>query len=170
MREIFQRPWFLSLRLPQQEMIRLSVLLFEREDSSKVSLSDYSFVIFPMAKAYEGFLKQYLYDLELITERTFQGRRFRIGRALNPDVRESQRDEFWLYDDLEHMCGGQLADTLWQTWLTCRNQVFHYFPDRQLTFNLETAGEYIGLIADSIESAHLCQLELEGNQKSSTST
>lgn len=162
MRDFLESDWFRALRPHQQELFRLSVMLHEREERSQTSFSDYGFVVFPGAKAYEGFLKQYLYDLELITERTFNGRRFRIGRAINPDVRIEQRDEFWLYDDIEHMCGSELAQTLWDTWLTCRNQVFHYFPDRKVTINLETAGEYITLIGTSIEAAHQCQIDLEG--------
>ncbi|MEX0895874.1 MAG: hypothetical protein WDZ94_02955 [Patescibacteria group bacterium] len=161
MREVFSKPWFKYLRKPQQELVRLSVLLYERERRSTVVLSDYSFVIFPMSKAYEGFLKQYLYDCELIDERTYHSRRFRIGRAINPDVRENQRDEYWLYDDLVHMCGKPLAQQLWQTWLTCRNRVFHYFPNRKLLFSFEIATEYVQLITETMQDAHTCQLELE---------
>lgn len=165
MRKMFSEPWFASLRKPQQELIRLSVHLYEREVKSTVTLSDYSFIIFPMAKGYEGFLKQYLFDLELITEATFNGRRFRIGRALNPDVHEDQRDKYWLFDDVEQRCGREVAQSLWQTWLTCRNRVFHYFPDRKLLFSLETAEEYLQLISESMILAHQCQLELDSHQK-----
>lgn len=161
MRDIISKPWFKQLRKPQQELVRVSILLYEREVRSTVTLSDYSFMIFPMAKAYEGFLKQYLFDCELIDEKTYHSRRFRIGRAINPDVRENQRDELWLYDDLVHLCGQQVAAQLWETWLTCRNRVFHYFPNRKLLFSLDIATEYLELISNTIEDAYACQLEIE---------
>ena len=52
---------------------------------------DYSFVVFPTAKAYEGFLKKMFFDLGFITEEDYRGKRFRIGKALNPFLEKNLR-------------------------------------------------------------------------------
>lgn len=167
-------PWFSQLEESQRELIKLSYFLYQREAglgggmansalAGRVNrgLYDYSFVIFPVAKAYEGFLKQYLYDLQLIDERTFEGKKFRIGRAMNPDIRESQQDEFWLYDDLELFCGRQTAHVLWQTWLQCRNRVVHFFPKDEHRISLPQAKERIEMVVETIDTAFQCKAELK---------
>ncbi len=122
-------------------------------------ISDYAFIVFPIAKAYEGFLKEFLYALELIDQRTFEGKRFRIGRALNPDINENQRDEWWLYDDVSRLCGDALASTLWNAWLECRNRVFHYYPMTVTALSLTQAHACIVELSQAIESAVACQTE-----------
>lgn len=154
-------PWFFKLDPYQQDLVRLSVYLFEKEKDSKELLSDYSFVVFPFAKAYEGFLKQYLFDLQLIDQATFESKRFRIGRVINPDVHENQKDEIWLYDNLERVCSKDLAQLLWQTWLTCRNKVFHYFPKEAKPLTLEQAGKHLEMISDAMTRALECHIELQ---------
>lgn len=157
-------PWFSNLAPSQQKLVELTYFLYEREaknHSEQTKLYDYSFVIFPLAKAYEGFLKQYLYDLQLIDQRTFEGKRFRIGRALNPDIRQSQRDEYWIYDDIELMCGKQVAHVLWQTWLQCRNRVVHFFPKDEHKITLHQAKERIVMVMETMDEAFACKVELD---------
>lgn len=166
MYSISQRPWFSQLPKDQQELIELSIVLYEREQKMDVTLTDYSFIIFPFAKAYEGFLKQYLYDLQLISQKTFEGKRFRIGRALNPDIRDNQRDEFWLFDDVSRMCGEQLARALWETWLECRNRTFHYFPSRNVRLNLTAVASQLQLLDETITNAHQCKIDIQAQDNS----
>lgn len=157
-RTITQRAWYSFLPADQQELIELSFSLYEREKSLHSSLIDCSFIVFPMAKAYEGFLKLYLLEMGLISQKTFEGRRFRIGRALNPDIRLSQRDEFWLYDNVAHFCGHDVARLMWDTWLECRNQVFHYFPNRNQYITLSQVGEYLFMMDTTISQAYQCKV------------
>jgi hypothetical protein len=142
----------------QHEMLQQSRWLYNREKHNHQMLSDYSFIVFPAAKAYEGFLKDYLLKTGLLSQETYQSRRFRIGRALNPDVPQNQRDEFWLYDDLAHSCGKDVARQLWDTWLECRNHVFHFFPGEKSTLSLEKAGQHLAQIENSIVLATQCIL------------
>lgn len=165
MNTLSQRPWFSQLPQDQQELIELSIVLYQREQKMDSPLIDYSFIIFPFAKAYEGFLKQYLYDLELISQKTFEGRRFRIGRALNPDIRDNQRDEFWLFDDVAGMCGETLARALWETWLECRNRIFHYFPSRNIKLTLPAVEAQLQLLEETINNAYQCKIELQNQNK-----
>lgn len=156
---IAQEDWFKVLPEQQRQLIVISYQLYQRESESTQPLTDYGFVVFSMAKAYEGFIKQYLYDLQLISRKTFEGKRFRIGRSINPDVHFNQQDEYWLYDDLERMCGNEVALKIWDTWLECRNQVFHYFPRVVKPISLEAAAVKLQLMADAMASAYQCQLD-----------
>jgi hypothetical protein len=151
--------WFIYLDSKQQQLVELSFQLLEREQQLNSNFSDYAFMVFPMAKAYEGFLKNYFYDLALIDTSAYEGRRFRVGRALNPDISRNQRDEFWLFDDLEHLCGTSLARALWETWLECRNRVFHYFPKSEQALTLARAEEYLGRLESVMAEAIACYAE-----------
>ena len=137
--------------------MRIAIALYTRERRQGLQFSDYSFVVFPMAKAYEGFLKQYLFQMRLLSQDTYHDRRFRIGRALNPDLRNHQRDEQWLYDDIVRLCSEQVGRLLWDTWLQCRNRVFHYFPATTQRVSLQRAGEYLVLMIDAMTAARSCQ-------------
>lgn len=162
MRHILQSAWMAHLDTEQKGLVEVSVELYEREFSSTgKKLPDYSFIVFPMAKAYEGFLKQKLNQFKLIDKNTYEGRRFRIGRALNPDISENAKDEHWLYDDLAKLCGEQLSRELWDTWLLCRNRVFHYFPTERNALVLETAGSHLLKMSAAMKSLIECKLEVE---------
>jgi len=111
-----------------------------------------------MSKAYEGFLKQFLRDLGLITEKVYQSRRFRIGRALNPDIKPSQRNEYWLYDDITKTCGEDLARDLWEAWLSCRNRLFHFFPKHDRSITLAQAKERLLQLSGVMARALNCEM------------
>lgn len=148
--------WFLFLDDKQQHLVKLSLELWEREKQLKSDLFDYSFILFPMSKAYEGFLKKYLYEMGLLSEHMYKSRRFRIGRALNPDVRSEHRDGHWLYDNVEQVCGKTMARNLWNVWLKSRNQVFHYFPDHTNMLSLDDVGEHLTEVMEAMEQAVSC--------------
>lgn len=152
-------PDFSYLQPDQQQQAQLAYALYQREVELKTSWPDYSFVVFPLAKVYEGFLKQFLFQLGLISTETVASTRFRIGRALNPDVHKIQQDEYWLYRDLEQICGPGVARELWETWLGCRNRVFHYYPEQPRLLTLTQAGAYLDRLAAAMEAALVCQVE-----------
>lgn len=156
-----EESWFQQLDADHQSHIRLSFELLEREKEFNSSLHDYSFVVFPAAKAYEGFLKLYLFNLGLIDEQVYKGTRFRIGRALNADIRGSQKDDFWLYDEVEQICGQDVARLLWQAWLECRNRVFHYFPEREHSITFSQAEERLLQLVDAIRAGVECQITMK---------
>ena len=139
--------WFNYLSDWQQDLVETSFVLSEKK-TELGELNDFSFIIFPMAKAYEGFLKKMLYDLKLITESTYFSRRFRIGRALNPDINYNQRDAWWLYDDIARELGEDLARELWEAWLKCRNRVFHFFPNGKQQITWEEAATRLKMMQD----------------------
>ncbi|WKZ25433.1 MAG: hypothetical protein QY322_03540 [bacterium] len=116
--------------------------------------SDYSFVVFPAAKAYEGFLKKVFLDMEFITSEDYHGKRFRIGKALNPYLDKRYREKESVYDKLVKYCGGkELADDLWNTWTLCRNTVFHWFPDEKKAITFDEAKTKIDMVIGSMDKA-----------------
>lgn len=156
MKQRIEEPWFESIPKRQRQLLLLSLELFEREVTQKSDLFDYSFVLFPAAKAFEGFLKHYFFTQGLISRQVYEGKRFRIGRALNPDIHPNGRDEYWLYDDVSKKCGHDLAIELWETWLSCRNQVFHFFPKRDVSLSLMDVQDRLEKLLSAVRVAVLC--------------
>ncbi len=157
----YTQEWYVGLHVWQKELVRTSLELYAREERMKSGFADYSFLVFPMAKAYEGFLKQYLLDLGFITQEVYMDKRFRIGRSLNPDINPSHRDDQWVYGKIQQLCGESLGRELWNTWLECRNQVFHYFPDNQKKLSLAQSGQCLEMMANAMEHAVACQLSAQ---------
>jgi hypothetical protein len=130
--------WWSYLPEDLQGLLRESVILTNNVGKWKEKFDDYAFVVFPAAKAYEGFLKTLFLDLGFISEKVFYGKRFRIGKALNPALKSRFREKISVYDKIVTYCGGSgLADSLWDTWKTCRNLLFHWFPNEKnaITFS-----------------------------------
>jgi hypothetical protein len=122
---------------------------------SRQEFHDYAFVVFPAAKAYEGFLKKLFLDLGLISPEQFYGKRFRVGKALNPSLKKSLREKFGVYYKIITYCGGDsgLADTLWDTWRECRNILFHWFPNEKNAISFEEAKEKFDMILAALDKA-----------------
>ncbi|MBX4206028.1 hypothetical protein KW795_02420 [Candidatus Microgenomates bacterium] len=153
------RPWWGYLENDLRELVQESLLLLdifkERQKSNTDgdSFHDFSFIVFPIAKAYEGFLKKLFFDLDFITHDDYYGSRFRIGRALNPSLDEKYKDES-VYEKLVRQSGDKsLADKLWITWKDSRNLVFHWFPDEKRAINLTEANVKIEQVLNAIDTA-----------------
>jgi len=115
-------------------------------------LSDYSFLVSPVAKAYEGFLKDFFYRLEVIDRYSYYSDRFRVGKTLNPALRHKRFSIFRKLTEY-HPEGEILAQNLWDAWKFGRNEIFHYFPEniRKLTYT--EAVERIGKIMVAMDQA-----------------
>lgn len=153
----FTQSWYLLMTPWERELVRTSVELYAREERLHSFFSDYSFVVFPMSKGYEGFLKKYFYNLRLISLAMYTDKRFRIGRSLNPDIHPDRRDRDWVYGGLVAKCGEERARNLWDTWISCRNQLFHFFPDQEKRLSLEEAGQHLEKLAVAMDQAVKCQ-------------
>lgn len=156
--QLLHQDFYRNLSEPHRRLIRTSITVYLEERRAGLRYPDYGFVVFGMAKGYEGFLKEYLLRIGLLSNDGYFDRGFRIGRALNPDVSTNQRDRFWLYDDLARHCSTEVARQIWDAWLECRNQVFHYFPGKDQAMTLLQAGEKIQQLADAMQAAHTCEL------------
>jgi hypothetical protein len=159
MKNLIEKPWWGYISEDIQNLLQQSNLLYDRVEKWDEKFTDYSFIIFPAAKAYEGYLKQMFLDMNFITPEEYDGKRFRIGRALNPELEKEFRGES-IYDKLATYCGGvSLPDFLWLTWKECRNSVFHWFPKNKGEMTLEEAGQKIDMIIEAIDySTRECKL------------
>ena len=114
---------------------------------------DYGFIVFPAAKAYEGFLKKLFLDMEVITKQQFLSDHFRIGRALSPSLPKKYRVG-WVFGKLVQYCQGDtLPMEMWQAWKMARNRVFHYFPQHQECINLTEAENLISEITQVMDKS-----------------
>jgi hypothetical protein len=162
------RPWWNYVHEDIRELLTQSLLLLktankwesqESETLGRGSLKkdrfhDYAFIVFPAAKAYEGFLKNLFFDLHFISQDDFYGKRFRIGKALNPALEPEFRQREGVYDKIVRFCGGKkVADNLWDTWRECRNILFHWFPNEKNAISLEEARQRVEMIVGSIDIA-----------------
>lgn len=149
------KPWWNYLEEDLAELLNESFTLLEKVRSWNEKFHDYSFVVFPAAKAYEGYLKKIFLDLGFIRKEDYYGKRFRIGRALNPQLERRFRDKESIYDRLAHFTGDKLlGDELWQTWKQGRNLVFHWFPDERNAITFEEAELRVEMIIASIDRAY----------------
>ena len=131
------------------------ILNFVYQNKDSADISDYSFIVFPFAKAYEGFLKRFFWDVELITEDEYYGDEIRIGRLLNPNY----EDNTSIYGKVcSHSKGGKaVAHRLWEAWKRGRNTVFHYFPHNFKKLGYDEAFDIINdLINAMVEVVSMC--------------
>jgi len=164
--DLSQKPWWGYIEDDIKELLREAQLLYNKASVWEEKFHDYAFIVFPAAKAYEGFLKKLFLDLGFISEDDFYGKRFRIGKALNPSLEANLRRES-VYDRLVGFCGGpSLADKLWETWKYSRNLVFHWFPKEKNAITLPEAKDRLGMVIDSLDAAFKeCKIERQNGQK-----
>lgn len=115
-------------------------------------ISDYSFLVAPVAKAYEGFLKDYFLKIGIINDDDYQSDHFRVGKTLNPSLRYKR---FSIYQKLAnlHKNGEELAEILWTAWKFGRNEIFHYFPQAIKNLSRQEAEDRIQMVLEAIIKA-----------------
>jgi len=108
--QLEKRSWWGYLGSDLQKLLSTSEFIYRAVESwgadspgGKREFSDYSFIVFPAAKAYEGFLKKLFFDLGFITEEDYYGKHFRIGKALNPSLPKELRHN-GAYDKIVSRC------------------------------------------------------------------
>jgi hypothetical protein len=138
---------------PQQRMLADDgKFLFE--DSARhpdEEPTDYSYVVFPFAKLYEGFLKQLFLDIGIITEHEYNSDRFRIGKVLSPNLVRLLKYKS-AYGQITERFGKDLATRIWHTWKNGRNLVFHYFPHNYRALTRSQAASIITNIIDTMDA------------------
>ncbi len=145
----------------QQEIIEDCEKLIEDARLHPKMITDYSYIVFPMAKVYEGFLKKFLLDTGLIYQQQYESDHFRIGKVLNPNLPDHLKIE-GLYESIcSHLGSSDLADRFWQTWKRGRNLLFHYFPGNLQRITLAEAIETAREIGSTMSFAvTACKLPL----------
>jgi len=115
-------------------------------------ISDYSFLVSPISKAYEGFLKDFFLDIKIIDDYSYKSDRFRVGKTLNPSLRYKRFSIYQKLIDLDES-GEELAEILWNAWKYGRNEIFHYFPNAVKNLTRQEAEERIYLVLSAIIKA-----------------
>ncbi|MCA9371725.1 hypothetical protein KC726_02400 [Candidatus Woesebacteria bacterium] len=153
-RTIQQEPIWQYLSVSQQDLIKEGSFLLEIIQRNKeYRFKDYSFLVFPFAKAYEGFLKQLFLDMRFITHLQYISDHFRLGKYLSPHLVGKLKEKS-IYQHIEEKANKELADELWDTWKEGRNRVFHYFPHNLRRLALEQAEEMIDRILFAMEKSY----------------
>lgn len=117
------------------------------------NFKDYSFLIFPFAKAYEGFLKQLFRDVRFISRLDYISDHLRLGKLMSPHLVDRLGDKS-LYQKIQVAVSAELADKIWETWRIGRNQIFHYFPHNLKAVSFIEASNIIERILDTMEEAY----------------
>ncbi len=122
--------------------------------SSGARPTDYSYLVFPFAKLYEGFLKKLFVDAAIITEREYHSDHYRIGKTLSPNMARRLGNRS-AYKQISDRYGDQLAARLWHSWKEGRNLVFHYFPHNLRSLSRPAAVELIHQMVGTMSEAVL---------------
>jgi hypothetical protein len=125
-------------------------LVKDSEEHVNEEPTDYSYLVFPFAKMYEGFLKQLFLDLGVIEEGMYYSDRFRIGKALSPNYSQYAGS---VYGQMEKRYGKSLATRLWNMWKEGRNLVFHYFPHNYRALTRAQAIDLVEQLVQTMEEA-----------------
>jgi hypothetical protein len=115
-------------------------------------INDYSFLVSPVAKAYEGYLKDFFLKTNIIDQYNYESDRFRVGKTLNPSLRYKRFSIYQKLADL-HEEGEALAEKLWNAWKYGRNEIFHYFPNKIKYLSRDEAEDRIKMLLDAIVSS-----------------
>ncbi len=136
MQDVYGEFWnYLSQE--QKDLIQKgNYLLNEVIRHQTYQFKDYSFLVFPYAKAYEGFLKQLFKDAGFISHLDYISDHLRLGKLMSPNLMNRLGNRS-LYKKITEKSSRDLADKIWQAWKLGRNQTFHYFPHnlRRLLFS-----------------------------------
>jgi hypothetical protein len=114
---------------------------------------DYSFLIFPFAKAYEGFLKQLFKDVGFMSHLDYISDHLRLGKLLSPHLVMKLGDKS-LFEKIRINGSRELAETIWKTWKLGRNEIFHYFPHNIRGVTFDEANHTVSNIIETMEIAY----------------
>jgi len=128
-------------------------LMNEVVKNQAYQFKDYSFLIFPFAKAYEGFLKKLFLDLKFISHLDYISDHLRLGKLMSPNL-VGKLGERSLYKKIKEASTRELADQIWNTWKQGRNQIFHYFPHNLRSISFWEAKELIDQIITTMELSY----------------
>jgi hypothetical protein len=134
---------------PQQDLLIADIEVIYSRLKTIDKISDFSFIVAPAAKAYEGFLKEFFFRVGLIDKYTYQSDRFRVGKTLNPSLRYKRFSIFQKLAEIDPE-GEELAESLWNAWKYGRNEIFHYFPNISQNITYVESLERIHLILKAI--------------------
>ncbi|MEO6508845.1 MAG: hypothetical protein ABIO02_02735 [Patescibacteria group bacterium] len=147
--------FWLYLSKPQQDLIlEGDYLLNNIIKQSPYSFQDYSFLVFPYAKAYEGYLKMVFFDAGFISHLDYISDHLRLGKLMSPNIAE-RLGERSLYFKIKKHVNVELADMVWDGWRLGRNEIFHYFPHNLRSISFTQAEAIISQLLRTMEQTYI---------------
>ena len=137
---------------PHQQDLVSDVETILKKVNPTDGIHDYSFLVAPISKVYEGFLKDLFLKIGIISIDDYESDRFRVGKTLNPSLRYKRFSVFQKLADI-HNDGEELAENLWTAWKFGRNEIFHYFPNTSKDLTIEETKERIDMVLKAIIKA-----------------
>ena len=137
---------------PLQQNLLTDVETILKKINSEDQIYDYAFFVAPIAKAYEGFLKDFFLKIGIISDNEYESDRFRVGKTLNPSLRYKRFSVFQKLSDI-HQDGEELAESLWDAWKFGRNEIFHFFPNISQNLSRNEAEDRIDLLLKAMIKA-----------------
>lgn len=134
---------------PQQDLLVRDVETILSCLDPRQKISDFSFLVSPISKAYEGYLKDFFLKIKIINDNDYDSDRFRVGKTLNPSLRYKRFSVYQKLADLDEK-GEELAELLWDAWKFGRNEIFHYFPGSIKHIDRQEAEDRISLLLTAI--------------------
>jgi len=122
---IKREPIWEYLSTTQQDLIQEGNFLMSIVKPHR--FKDYSFLVFPFAKVYEGYLKQLFLDVDFITHQDYISNHFRIGKYLSPHMAH-RLQEHSVFTQIRNTATIDLAKKMWNIWKQGRNEIIHYYP------------------------------------------
>lgn len=119
----------------------------------EAQVKDFSYLVFPFGKLYEGFLKKVFLDLKFITEEDYYGNEVRIGKLLSAGQGNKPPHRLSIVTELSSgkILGENLTKAMRGVWKNSRNSVFHFFPNNVYKLDLETAKKRINEVIKCME-------------------
>lgn len=142
------------LSKPQQNLIlEGNYLLNNIIRQNPYTFQDYSFIVFPYAKAYEGYLKKIFYDAGFISHLDYISDHLRLGKLMSPNISERLGDRS-LYTKLKNTVNEDLANMVWDAWKLGRNEIFHYFPHNLRSVSITQAEAIVNQLIQTMEKTY----------------
>ena len=129
------------------------LLRFFSEETKMDRFRDYSFLVFPFAKAYEGFLKKLFLDVKFISHLDYISDHLRLGKLMSPNLVDRLGDKS-LYKQIKEKTTKEFVEKVWMTWKMGRNQIFHYFPHNVKAISYKEACDTVNQIIQTMEEAY----------------
>ncbi len=134
-------------------LIDEGIHLIDEAEKHMGSFRDFSFVVFPFAKSYEGFLKQIFYDLGFISGLEYRSRHFRIGKVMSPNLQRRLRNKS-IYGKICNKVGCELSDLIWNAWKEGRNEIFHFYTNGVKSISLQEAKQKSKMLVMVMETTY----------------
>lgn len=142
------------LSQPQRDLIlQGDYMAQEVIEDGKYEFKDYSFLVFPYAKAYEGFLKQLFKDIHFISHLDYISDHLRLGKLMSPNLVGRLGDRS-LFRKIRENASLELAERIWDAWKVGRNQIFHYFPHNLKAIKYDEARVIIATFIATMQESY----------------